>query len=146
MKRVLLIGVALVLAGCATGYQTMGFTGGFEEIKLSQDTYRISVSGNGFTSRSRAENIALLRAAELTIQDGYERFAVLGGRVSQEFSGTTNITVNRIGNTAIASGGDPIFKPGGDLVIRMVAKGDPAFATALDAQLIQSQLRPKLTS
>ena len=94
MKKLGALGLALALAGCATAYQPMGFSGGFEELKLSQDTYRIRVSGNGYTSTGRAENIALLRAAELTLQDGYERFVILNGGVSQELAGTTDVTVN----------------------------------------------------
>lgn len=144
MKQVLLLG-ALALAGCATSYQPMGFSGGFEEVKLSQDTYRIRVSGNGYTSTGRAENIALLRAAELTLQDGFERFVILSGGVQQGAAGSTPVVVNRIGDSLIATGGDTVFKPGGGLIIRMVGKADPAFAGALDARLIEAQLRPKLT-
>lgn len=114
-------------------------------MKLSDDTYRISVKGNGFTSKERAEEIVLLRASELTIQNGYDRFVIVGGAgVADERRGTTDVQVNRIGNSLIATGGDPIIKPSGNLVIRMLRPKDPAFATGMDARLIDSQLRPKL--
>ena len=42
MKRILVVGALWVaVSGCATSYQPMGLSGGFEEIKLSEDTYRI---------------------------------------------------------------------------------------------------------
>ena len=141
--------LALGLAACATTYQKAGLTGGYDELKLSEGTYRVTVNGNGYTSKERAENIALLRAAELTIGEGYERFLIVGGSgVEQQVAGVTPTSVNvvrgRGWSTAVASGGEAILKPGGSIVIRMVRKTDPAFASALDARLIESQLRPKL--
>jgi len=144
--RLGIVGLAcLVLAGCATKYQEKGFTGGYEELQLSADTFRISVSGNGYTSTTRAENIAMLRAADLTMQRGYERFVILSGNVSQQYAGSTDVTINRVGNTLVASGGEEIRKPGGSITVRLIAKSDPGFATALDARMIAAQLRPKLS-
>jgi hypothetical protein len=138
------VALGVTLAGCATGYQSSGLTGGYTDLQLSADTYRVTVQGNGYTSTARAENIGLLRAAELTIQNGYERFVMLSGGVAQENAGTTDVTVNRIGNTLVASGGDTIRKPSGSIVFRMLKRGDPAYASALDAKLIQAQLRAQL--
>jgi hypothetical protein len=143
---ILIAGLGLALAGCATRYQAMGFTGGYEEVQLAPDTYRINVEANGYSTSSRAEELALLRAADLTIQRGFSRFVVTGGTgVSQQFAGTTPITVNRVGNVVTAFGGDAITKPSGTIIIRMLGKNDPQFANGLDANLIAAQLRPKLT-
>lgn len=146
MKALRLIGLAAMLAGCATAYQPMGFSGGYTELQLSQDTYRVTVSGNGYTSTNRAEEIALLRAAELTLEKGFERFAVVGGGVSQEYAGTTPVYANRIGNSVFVTGGDEVRKPNGTITVRFIPKTDPAFASAMDARLISAQLKPKLTS
>lgn len=146
MKKIFIVfSLSLALGACQTGYQKTSFTGGFEEIKLSEDSYRISVRGNGFTSTERAEEIALLRASELTISSGYDRFVVVGGSgVSEQFSGSSAVQTNRIGNTLITTGGDPVMKPRGNIVIRMLRPKDPAYAGGMDAALIDSQLRPKL--
>lgn len=139
-----------VLAGCVTQYQERTFSGGYSDIQLNENTYRVNVRGNGFTSVSRANDIALLRAAELTLQHGGERFVILSGGISQEVSGARSILASPV---AIAvngqdfsgtSGNLPTVRPAGDLVIQIVMPSDPRFQSALDARLIQSQLRPQL--
>jgi hypothetical protein len=135
---------ALALGACATGYHPDGFTGGYSETQLSADIWQINVIGNGYTSTQRARNIAMLRAAEITLRAGRQRFVLMGGDVSQQYAGSTPIMLNRVGNTVFASGGDAIRKPEGTIVIRTVTPADPAFETALDAKLIDAQLRPQL--
>jgi len=136
--------MALLLEGCATAYQPKSFTGGYSEVRLNSETVQISVSGNGYTSTERARNIALLRAADLTIESGFKRFVILGGQVGQVYAGTTPVVVNRIGNTMYASGGDAIQMPSGTLTVRFVSPKDPAFSSAFDANLIRAQLLPEL--
>lgn len=70
----------------------------------------------------------------------------MGGGVAREQTGTDPVTVNRFGNTLVASGGDAVTKPRGSIMIRMLKPSDPAFGSGLDAKLIEAQLRPKLTS
>ena len=146
MKTLAAVGLAIALAGCATGYHPQGFSGGYSELQLNADTFKIIVSGNGYTSKERAQNIAVLRACELTLEHGGERFVLLAGNVSHQYAGTTDLTATRIGNTLIFGGGDAIFKPGGEIVIRIVRLGDPAYPSAFDAKLIADQLRPKFVS
>jgi hypothetical protein len=111
---------------------------------LNPETVQISVQGNGYTSTERARNIALLRAADLTIEAGFQRFIILGGQVGQEYAGTTGVVVNRVGNTLIATGGEAIHKPSGNMTVRFVEQKDPAFQSAYYANLIRSQLLPAL--
>ncbi|HEY1979285.1 MAG TPA: hypothetical protein VGH13_04300 [Xanthobacteraceae bacterium] len=122
----------------------MGFTGGFSEAQLNPDTYQFTVAGDGYTSADRAQKIALLRASELTLKAGYRRFVALSGNVSQQYVGNAPVVVNMIGNTAIATGGGAIMKPGGNLTIHFVKASDPSFAGAFDASLISAQLGPLL--
>ena len=144
MHRLFMIFAAFALASCATGYQPAGFAGGFSEIQLNSDTYQIKVRGNGYTSRDRAYRIALLRAAELTLNSGADRFVILSGGTSTNYAGSTPVTAQVIGNTLIATGGDAIFKPESGLLIRIVKPSDPNYASAMDARLIDAQLRPAL--
>jgi len=76
-------GLALLLGGCATTstpYQPVSasnrVSGGYSEVRLEADRYRVTFSGNMFTSRDKVEGYLLYRAAELTIQQGYDWFVI----------------------------------------------------------------------
>ena len=82
------LAVAFVLAGCATGYQEMNITGGYEEVELSPGVWRIVFSGNGFITYETVQTYWLNRASELTLQKGYDGFEfVRGTRLSSAETG-----------------------------------------------------------
>jgi hypothetical protein len=58
------------LCSCATPYKSNGIAGGYSDTALAPDVYRISFQGNGYTSRDRAQDFAVLRAADLTLSHG----------------------------------------------------------------------------
>jgi len=60
-----------------TPYQQSGYRGGFTEARLAPDIFAISFAVNSFTSPERVSDFALLRAAELTLNNGYNRFTLL---------------------------------------------------------------------
>ena len=74
---------ALALGACAstaTPYQPAGMNGvrgGYAEQRLEQDRYRISFAGNSVTSRDQVEMSLLLRAAEVTVENGYDWFGTV---------------------------------------------------------------------
>jgi len=70
------LSIVLFVVACATDYQAKGYTGGFSETQLGENSYRIYFSGNAKTSSERASDFALLRAAELTIENGHQFFIV----------------------------------------------------------------------
>jgi len=71
-----------LLAACATPtpYQPLTMhgaaRGGYSEQRLEDNRYRVTFVGNEFTSRQRVENYLLYRAAELTLQAGYDGFTM----------------------------------------------------------------------
>mgnify|MGYP006080538307 CR=1 FL=1 len=65
----------LLLTSC-TPYQSAGFTGGFTEAQLSETVWKVKVNGNGLTAKSTIDDYALLRASELTLEEGYRYFIV----------------------------------------------------------------------
>lgn len=78
-------GLALIaaagLAACATStpYQPAATSGGygFSEQRIEENRYRITFRGNASTTRDTVENALLYRAAELTLQNGYDYFLVV---------------------------------------------------------------------
>jgi len=87
MRTLTAIALALLLGGCATTYQPEGLSGGFTETQLDTNVFRVSFRGNGYTRAERAEELALLRSAELTLQNGFTHFLIVDGR-SRERLGT----------------------------------------------------------
>jgi hypothetical protein len=81
MRPLALAAMALALnVGCATPYQPTGFRGGYSETQLAPDVFRIYFRGNAFTSPERAQDLVLLRAAQLGRERGFPYFAVLDER------------------------------------------------------------------
>jgi uncharacterized lipoprotein YajG len=63
MKKLKIIGIlasVFLLAGCATQYQEVGFTGGFIEKQFSRNEFAVAFSGNGYTTGQRAIDLTLL--------------------------------------------------------------------------------------
>ncbi|MFQ5562014.1 MAG: hypothetical protein ACE5FO_00440 [Parvularculaceae bacterium] len=74
---------AAAVASCATstpyGPASGGRGYGFSEQRIEQNRYRITFRGNSVTTRETVENYLLFRAAELTVQKGYDYFVVVEG-------------------------------------------------------------------
>jgi hypothetical protein len=81
MKRALIAAAAaLALAGCetATPYQPLtpnhASAGGYSDQQLEPNRWQVSFAGNSLTSRERVERYLLFRAAQLTVNQGYDWF------------------------------------------------------------------------
>ncbi len=71
---------ALTLSSCAaSGYvDTRGnWTGGYEEEIVSDGVWRLSYYGNGYTTDETVQTYWLYRAAEITLEHGYDGFRIL---------------------------------------------------------------------
>lgn len=86
--RLLLIAAAavgaLALSACetATPYQPLGVrgtnaSGGFYEQQIEANRVRVGFRGNSLTSRERVERYLLYRAADLTVQRGFDWFSAV---------------------------------------------------------------------
>lgn len=132
MRALVAITCAAMLAGCATAYGDMGFTGGVQADQISATRWRIVARGNGYTDSTTIEDFALRKAAETTIQGGYEWFVVVGaqdksgvGTIVNTTPQTTYGTATVYGNTASYSGTtyggqttvSSFVKPGQDVII-----------------------------
>jgi hypothetical protein len=161
MKQTLLFAIGCAslcfLAGCATPYQPTGFTGGFSETQLAPDVFRVYFRGNGKTSGERAQDFALLRAADICLQHGFTCFAVLDESDSTEAQSFTTQgeayttgSAYAYGNTATYSGhttyttgqNHTFYKPRTGLMIRGFAT-KPEGVFIFDASFLQQSLKQK---
>jgi len=77
------VALSAVLSACATPtpYQPnipgQATSGGFSEVKLEANRWRVSFAGNSLTSRETVEGYLLYRAAELTVQQGFDWFSIV---------------------------------------------------------------------
>lgn len=74
--KILIIALALTLVACATTYQPKGLSGGYSEIQLDPTTVRVTFEGNGYSTRSTVESYLIYRAAEVTVERGFDWFTV----------------------------------------------------------------------
>jgi hypothetical protein len=63
-----------LLAGCATRYQSAGFTGGHAQMAGPGKLEKVSFYGNGYTSTEKVQKFALYRCAEVAQSQGKANF------------------------------------------------------------------------
>jgi hypothetical protein len=109
MRKLLAVSF-LALSACATTYHSDGYFGGFDDVALAPNVYRVSFRGNGYTSSARAEDMALLRSADLTLQKGFRYFALADARSSlasltytTPTQSSTRFMADRVGNHVMGS-------------------------------------------
>lgn len=82
MKSSIVLAAAVWLGACATPAPTpyapaVGPSGeGYRQQKIEEDRYRVTFAGNEYTPRETVESYLLLRAAELTLEEGFDWFLV----------------------------------------------------------------------
>lgn len=133
MRAILLLLLLAASVGCTTGYQKNGFNGGYNEERLGPDRYRISVIASGVTTAERAEQIMMLRAAELARQNGFQKFVVEAREMT--FQHRTGYAAGVVINASL---------PTGYLVVRLLKANDPRANGAHDAASVEARLRPLL--
>lgn len=85
-----LLGVSLmVLSACATTtpYQEASKPGAFDgytQTMIENDRARVSFAGNSLTERETVENYLLYRAAELTVERGFDTFKLIESDTEKE--------------------------------------------------------------
>ena len=91
MKKLFAITLSIfTLTGCATSYQSDGLAGGFSEVQLGENLWRVSFRGNGYTESTRAEDFAMLRSADLTLIHGFTHFVFVDGRLEKDFTAVSD--------------------------------------------------------
>lgn len=104
----------LGFSGCASSYQPDDhFTGGYSETQLTENIFNVAFNGNGFTSQQQASDFALLRSAEITINNGYKYFIIskVDNYINTSISGNKDqigsSSEPKINNTIVCFKGKP---------------------------------------
>jgi len=142
MKIIIIFFYVLLLSACATSYQRVGFSGGFDELQLDDNMWRVTFRGNGYTSRQRTSDFALLRCAELTLKKGFKYFVLVTGNTSTSTSAHTTPTQSFVsGNTITTTGGSTylISKPSTSNTILMLKEKPKTFV--YNAKFIVKSIR-----
>lgn len=88
MRLAIAIVLAAFVAACATPtqYRAAQFEGdeGYSEVRIEADRYRVTFEGNTLTDLDRVQNLTLLRAAELTLLEGFDWFEIVGSDTDTE--------------------------------------------------------------
>jgi hypothetical protein len=75
------VAACLLLAACATptvyGPRTGPNASGFSEMRIEADRFRVSYTGGNGASPDQVADYALLRAAEITVAQGYDWYRVV---------------------------------------------------------------------
>lgn len=150
--------LAVFLAGCATTYQPNSFTGGYSETRLAENIFSVSFRGNGYTGRDRAVDFALLRSAEVVLENGFSHFAVIDGSTVTDVSvhtmpttTQTNFSANRVGHsmygqaTSTTYGGQSfhIRRPSTTMTIFAFPERPDGVAVVYDAEFVANGIRQK---
>ena len=158
MRCLALLVVASLILGCATPYAPNSLPGGYSEVQLDKNVFRVTFEGNGYTSQANTEEMALLRSAEVALQNGFTHFQLAGSSSSARQAllpmpsqSTTTGTVSSVGNTAYlrstttTTGGTPLLARFPTVVHTVVCyDGRPnTDALVFDAQLVLNSLGPK---
>jgi hypothetical protein len=157
-KYLLVALLGFLFIGCSTKYQPVGFSGGFSETRLGDDTFNVSFRGNGYTSREKASDFALLRSAELTLDGGYQYFIILNsekyvenGSYTSPKTYNTTFQANTFGNQTYgnaytrSNGGNTIYfqRPSTDNTIQCF-KDKPNLNTVIyEAEFISKSIKTK---
>jgi hypothetical protein len=127
MRFLWVAALCVVLAGCATKYQDMGFSGGVAAQQITADTWRIQARGNAYTDAAAVQDYVLLKAAETTQAAGATHFQIISGADASRAStivipgrSTTTVVGRQAFTTTTPGSVDTVIKPGQDVYIRVL--------------------------
>ncbi len=160
VKFIYFLFLSIFCLGCATGYQRQGLTGGYTDTRIQDNMFRVGFKGNGYTSTEKAADMALLRCAELALENGYNYFVVMGeNQETRAMAVTTPVTANTSGNvnmyggngyaygnyqgTTTYSGGNTflIHKPSTSMMIQCFKEKPNIAGMVYDAEQIRTNIK-----
>ena len=139
--KIMLVLAVLIMAGCASqpDYRQAKKGGfGYTESKLSDTQYRVHFKAKG-SDKGKAMDYAMLRAAELTLLEGYDWFVTECGVLTcrTSYHPTTQF------ETGVFVGGSQQSEIESILSIEIGKGTRPTSATSFDAREVRDNLQPK---
>lgn len=129
--------LTLCISACATStpYQPAEHRRavGYTETQLTDNRYRIVFAGNHLTPRQHVHDYALLRAAELTLQAGYEWFQLAGRDEDRDVR-----THTRFGTGWDSGPRTAVYQRCGLLTCNTVVTSAPAYHSGLAIETAQA--------
>jgi len=116
-KGLILAGLAVLLVtGCSTSYHQKGFFGdGYSDYRVNQDKFAITFRGNEYTDSEDVRRYVMMRAAELTVQNGFRYFTIISEKDISRQAVETSTTESE---ERILTRKEKKQAPGIDLMIR----------------------------
>lgn len=147
MKVYISAALLLGLMGCATAYQPSGYRGGFSDSQLATDIFRITFQGNAVTTPDRAEEMALLRSAEVAINNGFNYFVIVKEKSRSDVTSISSPTfayTDKKGNTSFYGGDEEtISRPSTTNTIRCFINKPDSNGIIYDAKFLYASLAKK---
>jgi len=153
IQYILVAAGLIVLSGCGgqPAYTQNQFSSSLNETQLSPNAWKVAFRGNAAWTMDSADNHALLRCADITLQNGYKFFLIDSSSLRTKetsVSMPSTSTTTFIGDTAYTSGGGttnvPISKPRVTHIISMFTEKPDAQELIYDAQFLCDSLAKKL--
>ncbi len=145
---ILSILLIIFLAACSANIPR-GF---YSQLQLADNIFRIKVEGVRSTPHQKVKDFALLRAAEITLEKGKQKFIILDDNIERMAEQSISPEII-IGTHTINGKVEPIYsepkieikyKSAGTLTIEIIDKNDKRYKSAYDAKIIANQLTPIL--
>lgn len=157
LTKAWLFASCVLLTGCATSYQPYSYFGGggYKEVQLAENVFKVTVEANGYTTSAKAADLALLRSADLALQHGF-RYFIIGATADYSYSAsfttpkTTNVNLSTYGNsasgTATTYGGQTynVQFPTPSMTITGFREKPALQGTVYDAELVSRSLKASL--
>lgn len=140
-KLTILFFAAVLMSGCATGYHSRGFSGGFEETQLDDNVFKVSFKGNSYTSKEKANDYCLLRCSEITIEHDYKYFVVKGDNDFSKSETRYYKVKDYNGNVNYRSNDET--RPGIELTIECYDEKPEADSAVYNAEITMRNLKTK---
>ena len=85
LSWLLIISGVLLLSACEPKYQQQSWwSGGYSSTQIDQNTFRVSYEGDIGTDAGKVNDFLMYRAAELTMQSGYDYFVFTNKDVTKQ--------------------------------------------------------------
>jgi len=142
---------SLICVACAS-YQPDGLSGGYSETRLWDNAFHVTFAGNAYTTQENAEDFALLRAAELTLENDFSYFAILDSANwtstsinTSHSSSTANMSAHYGSAKMQQQGGQTSTSlvPHAELDVELFNAMPQGYELVYEAKIVQQSIRTK---